>query len=123
MTFASRSADCGVCWSSMRFMIVEWPDESIAAPGRPLVAAVGRRVPPGRTICGNRRVDDALLPEVALVSGVFADVPSVAPEAVVPRQQSGFCPARDVQLREERRGEVVDRLQGELEPGRDGWVG
>jgi hypothetical protein len=32
MTFASPSADCGACWSSMRFMIAERQDESIAAP-------------------------------------------------------------------------------------------
>ena len=32
MTFASPSPDCGACWSSMRFMIGERQDESIAAP-------------------------------------------------------------------------------------------
>src|SRR5207249_3953813 len=40
MTFASPSADCGACWSSMRFMIAERQDESIAAPWTSAHAAV-----------------------------------------------------------------------------------
>src|SRR5687767_279400 len=40
MTVASPSADCGACWSSMRFMIGERQDESVATPGRPTLPAI-----------------------------------------------------------------------------------
>lgn len=40
MTFASPSAVCGACWYSMRFMIAERQDESIAAPWTSFYAAI-----------------------------------------------------------------------------------
>jgi hypothetical protein len=44
MTFALPSADCGACRSSMRFMIAERQDESLAAAGRPLMPRSARRL-------------------------------------------------------------------------------
>ena len=62
MTFASPSADCGAYWSSMRFMIAERQDKSIAAPwtsahGEPLAAE--REVRLGSSAVGDSRWADA----------------------------------------------------------------